>query len=146
MSYLFEFDAASGLLQSRHLGRVTSEELKEYYLLAVKVAALRRPRAGIMDLTAVTSFEVSPQTIRELAAMRPVLPDDQLLRVIVAPSPDVYGMARMFETHGEATRPNLHVVRAYKEALVIVGVQQPKFELLDMALLRGDAAESAGSN
>ena len=146
MSYLFEFDAASGLLQSRHLGRVTSEELKEYYLLAVKVAALRRPRAGIMDLTAVTSFEVSPQTIRELAAMRPVLPDDQLLRVIVAPSPDVYDMARMFETHGEATRPNLHVVRAYKEALVIVGVQQPKFELLDMALLRGDAAESAGSN
>jgi hypothetical protein len=39
----------------------------------------------------------------------------------------------MFESHGEATRPNLHVVRTYKEALVIVGVIEPKFEPIDLA-------------
>jgi hypothetical protein len=76
---------------------------------------------------------VTPQTVRELASMRPAIPDQDLLRVIVASSPDVYGMARMFESHGEATRPNLHVVRTYKEALVIVGVIEPKFEPINLA-------------
>jgi hypothetical protein len=49
-------------------------------------------------------------------------------------------MARMFESHGEATRPNLHVVRSYKDALVIVGVQDPQFEPVDLDELRGAEA------
>jgi hypothetical protein len=133
MSYRFEFDPTSGLLQGSLEGRVTSEELVEYYRLAMKFARLKQPRSGISDFTGVTAFEVTPQTVRELASMRPAIPDQDLLRVIVASSPDVYGMARMFESHGEATRPNLHVVRTYKEALVIVGVIEPKFEPIDLA-------------
>jgi hypothetical protein len=135
MPYLFEFDAAAGLLQGRLYGVVTSEELTDYYRDAVKCAAAKRPRSGITDLTGVTSFEVSPQIIREIASMRPAIPDEELLRVIVASSPDIFGMARMFESHGEATRPNLHVVRTYKEALAIVSVQQPKLETVDLARL-----------
>lgn len=133
MSYRFEFDPTSGLLQGSLAGRVTSEELVEYYRLAMKFARLKQPRSGITDFTGVTAFEVTPQTVRELASMRPAIPDQDLLRVIVASSPDVYGMARMFESHGEATRPNLHVVRTYKEALVIVGVIEPEFEPIDLA-------------
>jgi hypothetical protein len=133
MSYRFEFDASSGLLQGRLEGRVTSEELTEYYRTAVKFARMKNPRSGITDMTGITSFEVTPQTVRELAGMRPAIPDQDLLRVIVASSPEVFGMARMFESHGEATRPNLHVVRTCKEALVIVGVLEPKFEPIDLA-------------
>jgi hypothetical protein len=140
MSYRFEFDASSGLLQGRLEGRVTSEELVEYYRLAVKCARLKNPRSGITDMTGITMFEVTPQTVRELAGMRPVIPDQDLLRVIVASSPEIFGMARMFESHGEATRPNLHVVRTYKEALVIVGVLEPQFEPIDLADL-GSASE-----
>jgi hypothetical protein len=32
-------------------------------------------------------------------------------------------MARIFEVEGEATRPNLHVVRSVKEAWAILGVE-----------------------
>jgi len=91
-------------------------------------------------MSGITSFEASPQTVRELAAMTPIIPDLDLLRVIVAPAPDIFGMARMFESHGEATRPNLHVVRSYKDALVIVGVQNPQFEPVDLDELRGAEA------
>jgi hypothetical protein len=135
MPYGFEFDATNSVLQGRLEGRVTSEELVEYYRAAVKCARLKQPSSGITDLTGVTAFEASSQTIRELAGTRPVIPNPDLLRVIVASSPDVYGLARMFESHGEATRPNLHVVRTCKEALAIIGVVEPKFEPIDLAAL-----------
>ena len=136
MSYRFDYDPRSGLLQGSLDGRVTSEELLDYYRLATKSARINRPRSGITDMSGITSFEVSPKTVRELAALTPVIPDTDLLRVIVAPASDVFGMARMFESQGEATRPNLHVVRNYKEALVIIGVQDPQFEPVDLAELR----------
>jgi hypothetical protein len=132
MPFIHEFDVANGLLQGRLYGRVTSEELKDFYQLTAKLVALKSPRAGISEMTGITVFEVTAETIRELARMRPAFADQNLLRVIVASSPDVYGMARMFESHGEDTRPNLHVVRTYKEALAIVGVAEPKFELLEI--------------
>jgi hypothetical protein len=135
MPYLFEFDETNGLLQGRLYGRVTSEELKEYYQAGLKCVAVKQPRAGITDMTGITLFEVSSQTIRDLASLPPVIANQDLLRVIVASSPDVFGMARMFESHGEATRPNLHVVRTCKEALAIVGVQEPKFQRIDLAKL-----------
>jgi hypothetical protein len=131
--YLFEFDPRNSLLQGRLYGRVTSEELREYFQMGTKCLAAKRPRATISDMTAITLFEVTPQTIRELAGVPPIAASQDLLRVIVASAPDVFGMARMFESHGEATRPNLHVVKTCKEALVIVGVQEPKFESIDIA-------------
>jgi len=136
MSFRFDFDPTNGLLQCSLEGRVTSDELLDFYRMAMKCARLKRPRSGIADMSGITSFEASSQTVRELAAMTPIIPDMDLLRVIVAPASDVFGMARMFESHGEATRPNLHVVRSCKEALVIVGVQDPQFEPVDLAELR----------
>ena len=133
MPYLFEFDPRNSLLQGRLYGRVTSEELKEYFQMGIKCIAAKRPRAAISDMTAITLFEVTPQTIRELAGVPPIAVSQELLRVIVASAPDVFGMARMFESHGEATRPNLHVVKTCKEALVIVGVREPKFESINIA-------------
>jgi hypothetical protein len=135
MPYLFEFDSANALLQGRLYGVVTSEEFREYFRQGIRCISAKKPRAGISDLTEVTSFEVSPQTIRDLAISRPIAPAETLLRVIVANSPDIFGMARMFETHGEATRPNLHVVKTCKEALAIVGVPEPNFEVIDLTTL-----------
>jgi hypothetical protein len=136
--YLFEFDPENKLLQGRLYGRVTSEELKEYYRVGVECVAAKQPRAGITDMTAITLFDVTPQTVRELASLQPVISDRELVRVIVASTPDVFGMARMFESHGEATRPNLHVVKTCREALVIVGVQEPKYQPIDIAPFQTD--------
>jgi hypothetical protein len=60
------------------------------------------------------------------------MPHPALPRVIIAPSADFYGLARMFEIQAEATRPNLHVVRSEREALAILAVQDPHFDPLDI--------------
>lgn len=130
MPYHFEFDSTNRILRGQLDGRVTDEALKEFYRLAAEYVARTDPRAAVADLSAVTSFEVSPQTIRELALSAPALRDPSRLRCVVAPSPKIFGMARMFGIEGEVTRPNLHVVRTLEEAWAILGVHVPQFESL----------------
>jgi hypothetical protein len=130
MPYYFEFDPKNRILRGRFEGPLTDELLKEYYGVAGGYFKRTGARAGITDLSAVNSFEVSPQTIRELASAPPAILDREFPRFIVAPSPPIFGMARMFELGGQDTRPNLHVVRTMKEVCVILGVTDPKFELL----------------
>ena len=117
MSYHFEFDSANRILLAWFEGKVTDADLKEYYRMAEKYVAATNPSAGVLDMSAVSSLEVSPQTIRELASLPPAFSDPHQPRCIIAPSPKIFGMARMFELQGQPTRPNLHVVR-YSEGSV----------------------------
>ena len=128
MSYHFDFDSAHRILRCRFEGRVTDDELKEYYLAAGRLVAMKDPTFGITDFTAADSVDVSPETIRELASLPPVMTDQNRIRCVVAPSDKVFGLARMFELQGEGTRANLHVVRTMKEALAILSVQAPRFD------------------
>jgi hypothetical protein len=128
MPYYFEFDPKNRILRGRFEGRVTDVLLKQYYGIAGGYFERTAARAGITDLSEVTSFEVSPQLIRELASSPPAILDQEFPRFIVAASPPIFGTARMFELAGQDTRPNLHVVRTMKEVCVILGVLDPKFE------------------
>ena len=130
MPYQFDFDSKNKILRCRLEGRVTDEILKEYYRVATKYAAWIGPSAGITDFVAVASFEVSPETMRELAGRAPVMPDPSRVLVVVAPSAYIFGMMRLFELQGAHTRPNLHIVRSLAEAWAILGVQEPQFEPL----------------
>ena len=128
MPYYFEFDPENRILRARFEGPVNDELLKEYYGLAGEYFARTAARAAITDLSAVTSLEASPQLIRELASSPPAILDREFPRFVVAASPPIFGMARMFELEGQDTRPNLHVVRTMKQVCVILGVLDPKFE------------------
>ena len=130
MPYCFEFDDTNGILRGRLEGKITDEDLKEFYAASGRHAARTDPRAAIMDLLAVTSLDVAPETIRALASLPPAIPDRDRPRFIVAASPLIFGLARMFELNGQDTRPNLHVVRGMKEVSVILGVPEFKFEPL----------------
>jgi hypothetical protein len=130
MPYYFDFDSTNRILRCRLEGKITDEILKDYYRAAGKYSALTDPRASVLDMSPVTSMEVSPQTIRELANSPPAIADPSRPRCIIAPSPEVFGMARMFELQGQDTRPNLHVVRTQKEAWAILGLSKAKFEAL----------------
>jgi hypothetical protein len=134
MPSTFDFDLSNGILRCRLSGRVTDEVLKEFFRVGGEHALRTHPAAGIVDLSEVVSFEVSAQTIRELAATVPVLLGTRFRRIIIAPSPEVYGMMRMFEIEGEERRPNLHVVHSEKEAWAILAVQDPRFQPLDATL------------
>jgi hypothetical protein len=128
MPYHFEFDSTYRTLRCGLVERVTDESLTKFYRVIAECVELMDPRAGILDLSAVTSFEVSARTIHELAKSAPAMPDPSRPRIIVAASPHIFGMARIFEAAGEATRPSLHVVRTLEEAWAILGVQEPQFE------------------
>jgi len=130
MPYHFDFDPKTRILRGTFEGHVTDDDLKTGYRVAERYAAKTAAQRGLMDLSAATSFDVSPDTIRELAKSPPVFPDPSLTRVILAPSSQIFGMARMFELQGEGTRPSLHVVRTLAEAWAILGVQKPQFEPL----------------
>lgn len=128
MSYCFDFDSKTRIIRCRFEGGITDQTLKDYYGVAAKLVASKVPNAGILDLSAVTSVDISPQTVRELANSTPTIPDLTSPRFIVAPSPRLFGLARMFELQGQETRPNLHVVRSAKEVWVILGVEEPQFD------------------
>jgi hypothetical protein len=129
MAFSFEFDAAAGVVLARFEGRVTDELLVRFYRVAApSLLATTNFRGSIIDFSEVTEFDVTPQIIRALAWSRPANADSSRIRVIVAPAPNVFGLARMFASHGEDTRPNLHVVRTLEQAYAVCGAVDPKFE------------------
>jgi hypothetical protein len=128
MAYRFEFDSTNQVLRARFDGRITDQELKEYYKLAAQVYTRISPRSFIADFAAVTDAEVSPDTVRDLANLPPTVSDEAKPRFIVAAAPNIFGLARMFQLEGEQTRPNLHVVHKLGEACAILGVHRLKFK------------------
>jgi hypothetical protein len=131
MPYTFDFDSANRILRCRLSGRVNDEILKDFFQAGSQYAVRIQPAAGIVDLSGVTSFDVSTPAIKAVAKSAPVLHDPVLRRVVIAPSPGIYGMMRMFEMEGEATRPGLQVVRSEREAWAILAVRNPQFEPLE---------------
>ena len=130
MSYSFEFDSANGILRCRLERLVTDAILKDFFRAGAALAVRTQPAAGVVDLSAVSLFEVSSQTLREQSKIPPVFAHPDLRRVVIAPSPAVYGMMRMFELEAEEVRPDIHVVRNEQQAWAILGVKNPQFEPL----------------
>lgn len=127
MPCTFDFDLKNKIIRCRIDGIVTDETLKDYYTHCSKYGRANPTFAGIFDTSAVVFIAVSAETIRFLAMQPPAIPDPDILRVIVAGSSAMFGLARMFDLQGGDTRPNLHVVRSEKEAFAILGVRTAKF-------------------
>jgi hypothetical protein len=131
MSYRFEFATKDRILRCSLDGRVTDESILEYYDRVGKYVERTNPRAGIIDLSNVTSFDVSPETIRSMARSLPAMADVNLPRFIVAPTAHIFGIARMFQTLGEDSRAGLQVLRTLAEAYAALEVTDPQFEALE---------------
>jgi hypothetical protein len=127
----FDFDLTYGILRCQLAGPVTDEVLREFFHVGARHARRTHPVGGVVDLSEVTSFEVSAETIGQIARTTPALTDPELKRIVIAPTPHLFGMMRMFATQGEESRPNLHVVRTEQEAWEILGVRNPQFNILD---------------
>ena len=127
MPYLIDFDATNRILRSRFIGRVTDDDLREMYGFGLDNIARLDPLAGITDFSEVSEVAFSAQTMRELARTKPIMPDPSRPVIFVAPTPDLFGMARMFELEGAESRPNLHVVHTLEEAYQILNVRDPQF-------------------
>ncbi len=131
MAYTFDFDVTHRILRCRLDGEVDDAALNDFFRTGARYALRTRPGAGVVDLSEVTSFEATAEAVHQVAQSKPVIPDPNLRRVVIAPSPETYGMMRMFEIQGEERRPNLYVVHTEGEAWAILGVHQPHFEPIE---------------
>ena len=123
MGFVFDFDPTHQILRSTFSGRVTDEDLLNHQRVGLLLVTSLDPRFAIIDLSGADPFEVTSDGMRKLAKLPPAMPKVDRPRVVIAPSDYTFGMARIFEIEGEATRPNLHVVRSAKEAFAILGVE-----------------------
>jgi len=131
MGYRFEFDSVNKILLLRVEGRFTDELLAQGQPVVRKYWAATAPGAGIVDLSPVTEFAVSTESIRRLADQKLVVDATMSPIVIAAPETFVFGVSRMFQLLGEPKRPQLQVVRTLEEALAALGIQSPNFEPLE---------------
>lgn len=132
MAYSFGFNSAHGIFLVRFAGQVTDEEFKEYYRVAGEQMTRLRPIATISDYSGVTDLQVTVELLRELAHAYIAMPAENP-RLVVAAAPHIYGLARMFQSEGEPSRPNLHVVTTLAEAFAHLKVENPQFERVPIA-------------
>jgi len=76
---------------------------------------------AITDFTQVRQFNISSSEIRSVAESESPLAEAQ--RVMVAPSDEVYGTSRMFQSLASRTRPHITVVRTLGEAYAALGIE-----------------------
>jgi hypothetical protein len=141
MAYCCEIDRQNRIMVVSFEGEFTEPVMRAYYTAGRALyAGMAAPAAIIYDLSAVTAFQVTSDTVHLFAASSPHFPDP-VLRFIVAPRDHVYGMARMFQTLGEGSRKELHVVRSRRAA-----IQQLGFAELKLERLAASSAAASGGN
>ncbi len=123
MGTFLSLDESQGVLFIRFEGVVTDAVLLERYGSVRQWVAGHGFYSSISDFSEVASFQVSSRGVNQLAANAPLVPDDYL-RIVVAPQDEAYGMTRMFEMLGSATRNKVDVVRSLAEAYRLAGVER----------------------
>jgi hypothetical protein len=129
VGFVLDFDAKNNVLRVTLEGLLTDAIMLDAYTTVARYVASHPPCRGICDITPVTKFEVSSSAIRQMAESSPAFPT-AYVRVFVASTSLVYGMARMFQMLGEKTRPNLHIVRTLDEAYFLLQLESPEFSPL----------------
>ena len=101
------------------------------YVCVKRFVAAEGPCSVIADLSTIEKVEITGDFVRSMAWMPPVLPPGNQ-RVIVAPRAEVYGLSRMFQLYREAKSNDVQVVHTLEEAQVLLGLESPDFETVDL--------------
>ena len=127
MESVFEVDRTNRVGRWSLRGRITDQFFGESLRNVGAVLVGMDLVGGIIDLTRVTSFEIKPETLQQLASADPVL-SRSMLRLIVTSDKHALALARMFADLSQETRPNLFVVRSMDVAFRVLGIHSPNFK------------------
>lgn len=133
MGFVVDFDATNNILRVTMDDHITDSVALRCAETVGRYAASRREYRGIVDLSNVTKYDVSPEIIRQFGRTPPNVSADAYTLVIVAPGKHPFGMSRMFQLLSETTRPNQHVVRTMEEAFELLHVMSPAFVPVDLS-------------
>jgi hypothetical protein len=133
VGFVVDIDPTNNILRVTMQGHVTDSVALSCARTVGRCAAAYPGYRGIVDLSKVTKYDVSPEVIRQLARTPPTVSAEAYALVIVAPKEHPYGMSRMFQLLTETTRPNQHVVRTMDEAFELLQVKSPTFVPVDLS-------------
>lgn len=84
------------------------------------------PVSGIVDLSSVDRFELSPAFLRKIAEMTPAFPVGTT-RLVVAMRPDIYGSVRIVHALRSMNPAPIELVRTTDEAFADLRVTRADF-------------------
>ncbi len=132
MGFSLSFDKQNYVLRLAFEERLTDADLLDAYAFLRRYFTSNPPCVSILDYSSVQVSDLSIQTVRHLTTL-PRAMANGFLRINVAPSDVVYGLARMFQILSEEGRPELRVVRTMDEACALLEVESLDFQPLSEA-------------
>lgn len=114
-------DRSRKLVITTYYGDVTDADVAHQVSQIHEQAPYGPAYRAITDFSQVTQFNISSSEIRSVAGSKSPLGEAQ--RVMVAPSDEVYGTSRMFQSLASRTRPHITVVRTLAEAYASLGME-----------------------
>jgi hypothetical protein len=136
MDYAVDLNPTHSVLRITVTTTVTDDAFKDIYRAVARLASRGGPYAAILDFSQVVNFPISSDTIRAFAAIAPAVPAGRP-RVVVAPQPVQYGIARMFELYRDSMGVEIQVVHSMDEAYEFLKVSPDDFS---QRLFPADAA------
>jgi hypothetical protein len=123
LPYGYSIHKDKRLVVSTGSGVVTFAELKAHTDQLTNDPDFNPEFHQLVDATAMTGMEVSPDEARRLAQVNVFSPASR--RALVAPSPSVFGMMRLWGTHHELTKTPSQVAVFYdiSSALAWLGLE-----------------------
>ena len=125
-AFFFEYDSRNRVLAVRFRATVTDDVLAQFLQDVRAYVARYEIRSAIVDFSDADAFALTPAAIHRLAR-QPEAVADPTPRVVVAPRPIMFGVARLFKAESEG-RDALHIVRSMAEAYRFLDLRDPHFE------------------
>ena len=126
MHYAIDLDPAGRIVRVTVDGVLTDELLMETYGTLERLVAGKAPYSGIFDFSKVIEDLVTSEGITDLARKAAIILSGKL-RVVVASTPDLHGLFRMYEMSRDGMRADLQVVESIDEAYRLFGVHPEDF-------------------
>ena len=124
--YAIDLDPAARIVRVTVNGVLTDELLMEIYNTLKQMVSASGRYSGIFDFSHVVEDRVSYEGIRTLAKEAIVILSGRL-RVVVAATPSLHGLFRMYEMTRDGMRADLQVVGSIDEAYRMHGVHPEDF-------------------
>jgi hypothetical protein len=123
---VIDLDPAARIVRVTVDGVLTDELLMETYNTLKQMVPGSGRYSGIFDFSQVVEDRVSSEGIRALARETTVILSGRL-RVVVAATPSLHGLFRMYEMSRDGMRVDMQVVGSIDEAYRMHGVRPEDF-------------------
>jgi hypothetical protein len=114
------FDSRQRILVVRFGAALTQPAMEAMNAAVASFVQRHGPCPGILDLSAVEEATLPSSYVARLAQRRGVLVDQK--RVIVAPSDELFGLARMFGSYNDVNGDRIVAVRTLAQAYEALGI------------------------